>query len=123
MDYRYYRGDLLELPPAITKSLHLLRFIGTLMIAAPPVLAVLMLVHIIQLNLFWFFASFLLGTFGNAFLIIGLTYNTKMDRSSRRGVIWKLLFPGKRSAAKSIFDERKMIYNHYEAPDMIRKDD
>lgn len=40
MDYRYYRGDPLELPPDITKRLHLLRFIGTLMIAAPPVLAI-----------------------------------------------------------------------------------
>jgi len=118
MDYRYYRGDLLELPPAVTKRLHLLRLIGTLMIASPLVLAVLMLVHIIQLTLFWFFASFLLGTFGNVFFIIGLTYNTRMDRSGRSGLIWKWLFPGNRKSSESIFNERKMIYDHYEAPEV-----
>jgi hypothetical protein len=36
MDYRYFRGGLLELPPAVARRLHLLRLIGTLMIAAPP---------------------------------------------------------------------------------------
>ena len=97
MDYRYYRGDLHELPPAVARCLHLLRLIGMLMIATPPVLAVLMLLHILELNLFWFFASFLLGTFGNVFFIVGLAYDTKMDRYSRRGFIWKWLFPGKNS--------------------------
>jgi hypothetical protein len=37
MDYHYYRGELLELPPVFTKRLHLLRIIGTLMIAVPPI--------------------------------------------------------------------------------------
>jgi hypothetical protein len=122
MDYRYYRGDLPELPPAITKRLHLLRFIGTLMIAAPPVLAVLMLLHILELNLFWFFAVFLLGTFGNVFFIVGLAYNTKTDRSGRRGFIWKWRLLRKRNASNKIFDERRMIYDHYEAPDVGRRD-
>ena len=123
MDYRYYRGNLIELPPAITKRLHLLRFIGTLMIAAPPILAVLMLLHILNLNLFWYFAIFLLGTFGNVFFIIGLTYDTKMDRSARSDRILQRLFPWKSHASKEYFGGRRMIYDHYEAPEVIRKDD
>jgi putative effector of murein hydrolase LrgA (UPF0299 family) len=80
MDYRYYRGDGFELPECIARRMYLLRYIGTLMIASPPVLALMMMFGVIKLSLVWFFASVLIGTFGNLFFVIGLTYDSVFDR-------------------------------------------
>ena len=57
MDYRYYRGEGIALPPIITKNLHWLRYIGAAMIASPPLLGLMMMLGLLNLSLFWFFAS------------------------------------------------------------------
>jgi len=84
MDYRYYRGDRIEISPAIAKRLYLLHPICALMISTPPILAVLMMVDFINLSLFWFFARILIGTFGNVFFIIGMTYDTIIDWDGKK---------------------------------------
>jgi hypothetical protein len=50
------------------------------MIISPSVIALLMMFGIIKLSLFWFFAGILMGTFGNVFFIIGMTFDTASDR-------------------------------------------
>ena len=86
MDYRFYRGDGIELPDWVARRLYLLRYIGVLMIASPPILAVLMMFGVIKLSLFWFFAGVLMGTFGNVFFIVGMTYDTAFDCDEKVGI-------------------------------------
>jgi hypothetical protein len=55
MDYRYYRGARLEIPPVLVKHLHLLHYIGVVMIASLPVLGLLLLLNLVELSLLWVF--------------------------------------------------------------------
>ena len=117
MDYRYYRGDGIELPPIITRNLHLLRYIGAAMIASPPLLGLVVLLDIMNLTLFLFFAIFLIGSFGNVFFVIGMTYDTVLDRGTTKIVLrWSKLW-GKKQGPEEFRPGRRMIYDHYEAPD------
>ena len=119
MDYRYYRGDGIELPPIITRNLHWLRYIGAAMVATPPLLGVLMLLDILNLTLFWFFASFLIGNFGSVFFVIGMAYDTVMDRGSTKIVLrWSKLL-GRKQEPNEFRPGRRMIYDHYVAPEAI----
>jgi hypothetical protein len=111
MDYRYYRGEGIELPPAIVKRLHWLRYIGALMIASPVIFAFLMMFDCIKLSFFWFFASFLLGSFGNVFFIIGISYDTIMDRDAKPGQWVRVRLFGKHKESKEFKPGRKMIYD------------
>ena len=80
MDYRFYRGRGFESTPGITKYLYLLQHVGTLLIALPGILAVSMLLQFLEPNLTLIFVSFIAGTFGSVFFIVGLTFNSTMDR-------------------------------------------
>ena len=116
MDYRHYRGDGIELPDWVTRRLYLLRYIGAFMIASPPVLALMMMFGIIKLSLFWFFAGILMGTFGNVFFLIGLTYDTAFDRGAKT-VVRKLFgLPAKKDHSNPAFYGRKMIYDAEDNP-------
>ena len=111
MDYRYYRGDGIELPPFIVKRLYLLRYIGFLMIAFPFILALLLMFHVLELRLIWFFVGILSGTFGNVFFVLGLTYDTYIDREGHTLVRWQHRLLGKRHPSKEFKPGRKMIYD------------
>ena len=123
MDYRFYRGVRLEFPPAMIKHLHLLRYIGALMIAAFPLVGLLLLLNVLEINLFWSFAFFLFGGFGPVFFIIGMAYNSVGDRGEFRGLRWQLRYLGKPKPQIEYRPERKMIYAHYEAPEISGKAD
>ena len=111
MDYRYYRGEGIELPDCIARRMYLLRYIGALMIASPVILALMMMFGIIKLSLFWFFAGILMGTFGNVFFVIGMTYDTTFDRDEKIGIRKRLRLPSKKSHQNPIHSGRKMIYD------------
>ena len=117
MDYRFYRGTRLEFPPAIVKHLHWLRHIGALMIAAFPVVGLLLLLNVFEMSLFWFFIFFLVGGFGPVFFIIGMAYNSIGDRGAGRGIFWQLRYLGKPKPEIEYRPERRMIYDYYEAPE------
>ena len=120
MDYRYYRGEGIALPPIVTKNLHWLRYIGAVMIASPPLLGLMMVLDLFDLSLFWFFASFLLGSFGNVFFVIGMTYDTILDKGNPKVIQrWRKLF-GRNQEPQEFRPERRMIYEHYEAPELIK---
>ena len=116
MDYRYYRGDGIELPDWIGRRMYLLRYMGALMIASPPILALMMMFGIINLSLFWFFAGVLMGTFGNVFFIIGMTYDTAYDRDEKMGIRKRLMLPGKKDHRNPALSGRKMIYDAEDSP-------
>ena len=116
MDYRFYRGTRLEFPLSIVKHLHLLRYIGALMIATFPVIGLLLLLNVFEMSLFSFFIFFLVGGFGPVFFIIGMAYNSVGDRGSARGILWQIRYLGKPKPQIEYRPERRMIYDHYEAP-------
>jgi hypothetical protein len=116
MDYRYYRGDGIELPDCIARKMYLLRYIGALMIASSPVLALMMMFGVIRLSLFWFFAGVLMGTFGNVFFVIGMTYDTAFDRDEKMGVRNRFRLPGKKVNRNPALSGRKMIYDAEDTP-------
>jgi hypothetical protein len=70
-----------------------------------------------------YFVSILLGTFGNVFFIIGMAYNSIADRDGARGTFRKVGFFRKKKAQNDFRAGRKMIYDHYEAPEVTGKDD
>ena len=117
MDYRFYRGTRLEFSPAVVKHLHLLRYIGAVMMASFPIIGLLLLLNILELSLFWFFVFFLVGGFGPVFFIIGMAYNSIGDRGTTRSLIWKICHIGKEKTPNVYRPERRMIYDHYEAPE------
>ena len=117
MDYRYYRGDGIELPPAIVKRLYLLRYIGIFMTAFPFILALLLMFHVFELRLIWFFVGILSGTFGNVFFFMGMTYDTYMDREGHTLVRWRKQLFRKKGSSEAFRPGRKMIYDLDEVPD------
>jgi len=87
------------------------------MIASPPVLVVIMMFGLIILSLFWFFTGILLGTFGNVFFIIGMTYDTAFDRDLKMGIRKRLGLPDKKSQSLNKLSGRKMIYKLEDSTD------
>ena len=90
------------------------------MIASPPLLGLMMVLELLNLSLFWFFASFLIGSFGNVFFLIGMTYDTILDKGETKVILrWRKLF-GRNQEPQEFRPERRMIYEHYEAPELIK---
>jgi hypothetical protein len=117
MDYRFYCGPRNEFPPFILKHLHLLRYIGALMIAAFPIVGMMLLLNVFKLSLFWFFFFFLMGGFGPVFFIIGMAYNSTGDRGANRSILRQMRHFGQPKIPMEYRPERKMIYDHYVAPE------
>ena len=117
MDYRYYRGDGIELPPAITKRLYLLRYIGIFMNAFPFILALLLMFHVFELRLILYFVGILSGTFGNVFFFLGMTYDPHMDRAGHTLFRWRKCLFHKKPTLEVFRPGRKMICDLSEASD------
>ena len=81
MDYRYYRGDGPKLPSKWARHIHKLRYVGTAMLLGGVLLPWLMVVKILESTLFWNFLSAGLISLGVMLYIIGMVYNTFIDRS------------------------------------------
>jgi hypothetical protein len=92
--------------------MYLLRYIGALMITSPPILAVMMMLGVIKLSLFWFFAGILMGTFGNVFFVIGMTYDTVFDRDEKLGIRKRFRLVRKKGQDNQKNPGRKMIYEY-----------
>ena len=75
-----------------------------------------MMFGVIKLSLFWFFAGVLMGTFGNVFFVIGMTYDTVFDRDEKVGIRKRFGLPGKKDHRKSALSGRKMIYDIEDTP-------
>ena len=116
MYYRYYRGDGIELPDCIARRMYLLRYIGALMIASTPVLAIMMMFGVMRLSLFWFFTGVFMGTFGNVFFVIGMTYDTVFDRNQELGVRKGFGLTGKKVNRNTALSGRKMIFDAEDTP-------
>jgi hypothetical protein len=86
------------------------------MMAAFPIVGLLLLLNILELGLFWFFIFFLIGGFGPVLFIIGMAYNSIGDRGATKSLIWKMRHIGKPKIPNAYRPERRMIYDHYEAP-------
>ena len=81
MDYRYYRGDVPTLPPAITRHFYLLRYLGVLLIVSTPVIGILMMLDVFVPTMLCYFTGIPAQILGMAFLSIGKSYNNRIDRS------------------------------------------
>jgi hypothetical protein len=117
MDYRYYRAARLEIPPILVKHLHLLRYLGVMMIASLPVLGLLLLLKLVELSLFWVLVFFLTGGFGPVVFIIGMAYNSVGDRGVTKNLLWQIRHIGEEKVSNAYRPGRKMIYDHYETPE------
>ena len=82
MDYRHYRGEpLFKLPKNMGRYVHLLRFFGTAMLVFAASMPMLMLLHIIESTFFWNFLTVGLVAVGTILTIIGVIWNTRIDRA------------------------------------------
>jgi hypothetical protein len=81
LDYRNYRGDLPEPPEWLRPHMHKLRYIGAVMIISTPVIGWLTVLKIVQITFFLYVLGGFSQLFGIVFFIIGLGYDTTVDRS------------------------------------------
>lgn len=81
MDYRYYRGDGPKLPSKWTRHLHKLRFVGAGMLLMGMVLPFLMVIHLLESTYFWNFLSAGFTTLGALLVIVGIAWNSFIDRA------------------------------------------
>lgn len=81
MDYRYYRGEPPKLPSKWTKHIHKLRYLGTGILLAGIFLPWLMVIHVLESTYFWNFLSFGFTSLGVMLVIIGVAWNTFVDRA------------------------------------------
>ena len=81
MDYRNYRGDPPKLPPWLTRHLHLLRWLGGVMVFTAPVIGWLSVLKILQISFSWYFLGVCNMGVGMILFIIGLVFDNSIDRS------------------------------------------
>ncbi len=80
MDYRYYRGDGPKISEKLQKFIHLLRYVGTGMLVLGLVITWLEVIHVIESTYAWNFLSAGFLVLGPMLLIIGVAWNTLVDR-------------------------------------------
>ncbi len=84
MDYQHYRGDWPPPPKWLEPHLHKLRYLGALMIVSVPIIGWLTVLHIIRMTFFLYVLASFNTAFGMVFVVIGLAYNTKVDREKSK---------------------------------------
>lgn len=80
MDYRNARGGGFDIPPQFTKYMHLLRYVGAILIIAPPVWGMLALLGLAGMSIAGFMLSAVGVLFGVVFYLMGESYNTLLDK-------------------------------------------
>ena len=81
MDYRYYRGDGLKIPPKIRRYLHRLRLAGVVFMVSGILIPLLIIVKILKSTYFVNFLAFALLLLGPVLYLVGMVYDNYVDRA------------------------------------------
>ena len=80
MDYRYYQGERSELSKKAQKYIHILRYVGGILIVLAILIPFLTVTRLIESSYFSNFVTVLSMILGPMLTIIGVAWNTLIDR-------------------------------------------
>jgi hypothetical protein len=80
VDYRYYRGERSEFSKKAQKYIHLLRYIGGVLIALAVLIPFLTATRVIEASYLSNFFTVISMILGPMLTIIGVAWNTLIDR-------------------------------------------